>query len=128
MKATEKIETKTATIWIDDEGIMRFRIKEAAAIDVKEVQMHFSIYRKLLGEKRKVLHLFESGDFFKFDTQGMLYTAKHAKHYFIASAVVHNSLAMRMLFNFVNTFIKQPVPFKMFSTKGEALKWLRSFR
>jgi hypothetical protein len=128
MDATEKIETKTAKIWIDEEGIMRFRIKEGAAIDLQEVAEHFTIYRKLVPQKSKVLHLFESGKFFRFDTDAMQYVAKHAKDFFIASAVVHDSLAIRILYNFVNNFIPQPVPFKMFSTKGAALEWLRSFK
>ena len=128
MGATEKIETKTAKIWIDDEGIVRFKIKEGAAVDLQEVEEHFNVYRKLVSKKNKALHLFESGEFFRFDIDAMKYVAKHAKDFFIASAIVHNSLAIRILYNFVHKFIVPPVPFKMFSTKSEALEWLRAFR
>jgi hypothetical protein len=128
MEVTEKTDTKTAEIWMDDEKIMHFKIKEGAAIDLQEVKIHFNVYRKLVNPKHKVLHLFESGEFFKFDIDAMQYVAKHAHHFFIASAIVHNSLAIRLLFHFVNNFIKQPLPFKMFNTREEALEWLMTFR
>lgn len=128
MVLSEKIETKSTQIWIDDEGILHVKIKEGAEVDLEEVKFCFDIYKKLGCHKNKVLQLIEGGSFFTFDNNAQKYAAKHGGDFFIAAAIINNSLAIRMLFNFFNAFFKNRVPFKMFITKQEALKWLRTFR
>lgn len=128
MAATEKIETETAQIWIDEEGILHLKIKEGAEVDLQEVKTCFDTYQKLGCKENKVLQLIEGGTFFTFDKEAQKYAAKHGRYFFIAAAIVHNSLAIRILFNFFNNFFKHPVPFKMFDTEEKALKWLRTFQ
>lgn len=132
METAKKIETKTANIWIDHEGFLHLKLKEGAEIDLEEVEIHFDIYRKLGCQKHKALHLFEGGTFFTFDSKAMKYVTRHGHDYFIASAVVNNSIAIRLLFNFFNKFFNNSTDkafqFKMFNTRGQALEWLRSFK
>ena len=128
MEVQEKIETKSAKIWFDNEGILHLKIKEGAEIDLQEIKECFKVYEKLGCKENKVLQIMEGGSFFTFDKDSQKYAAQYGKHFFIASALIHDSLAIRFLFNFFNNFFKHPVPFKMFSTKGEALQWLRTFK
>ena len=128
MEVIGKIETKHVRIWIDDEGILNVKIKEGAEINLQEIQACFDAYTKLGCLKNKVLQLMEGGAFLTFNKDALQYAADNGKYFFVASAIVNNSMTIRMLFNFFNKFFKQPVPFKMFSTKAEALEWLKTFR
>ena len=128
MEVTEKTEIKTATIWIDEEGILRLKIKEGAEIDLQEAQLCFETYKKLGCHENKVLQLMEGGSFFCYDKDALKYIADQGKHFFIAAALVNEFLAIRLVFTFFNSFFKHPVPFKMFSTKEKALEWLRTFK
>lgn len=128
MNINKKIETKTAEIWIDDDEIVHLKIKEGAKIDLQQVQKHFNIYKKLGCQKNKTLHLFEGGAFFTFEKAAMQYVYKHVKHFFLASAIVNNSLAVRINIDLFNSFINTSFPFKTFSTNREAQKWLSTFK
>ena len=122
------IEIKSAFIQIDDEGILRARIKEGAKIDLKEVELSFEVYRNFGCHKNKVLKLVDGRSFFTMKDDAQKYSAKHGKDFFIAVALLNNSLAIRLLYSFFNMFLKQPVPFQMFSKEADALNWLRSFK
>src|ERR1017187_8951314 len=102
MPITEKIETKTSTIWIDEEGILHLKIKEGSVVDLDDAKVFFDSYRKLGCHENKVLELMTGGTFFTFNKSAMQYSAKQGKHYFIATALINNSLAIRLLFNFFN--------------------------
>lgn len=128
MELTKAIETTSATIWVDKEGIVHLKMKDGAKVDLKEIETHFSIYKKLGCQKETTLHLFEGGVYFKFDTDAMKYASKNLSGLFAASAIINNSLAVRLLVNLFNSFFNNSFPFKMFNTKGEALEWLRTFK
>ena len=128
MGLSKKITTNTADIWMDDEGIVHLRMKKGAKVDLREIEAHYNIYRKLGCQKHKTLHLFEGGYFFTFDNEAMRYAGKHSRNLFLASAIVNNSLAVRLLVDFFNLFFNNSFTFKMFNTKGQALEWLRSFK
>ncbi|MFI5164384.1 MAG: hypothetical protein ACHQHP_03955 [Bacteroidia bacterium] len=122
-------ELASGVIQLDDEGILRIRIKEGAEIDLKETELSFEVYRKLgCNKNNKVLKLVDGRPFFTMDDDAQKLSAKRSKDFFIASALVNNSLSVRLLYNFFNVFHKQPVPFKMFPDEEKALKWLRSFK
>ena len=127
MKKTEVIETKTTSISIDHEGILRVKIKQGAKVDEEEVRKCFTII-KTLSNGNKLLELMEGGNFFTFDEAAQKYAAKYGKDHFIASAIIIRSIGVRLLYNFFNTFFKQTVPFKMFADEKSALKWLRGFK
>ncbi|MFI5164383.1 MAG: STAS/SEC14 domain-containing protein [Bacteroidia bacterium] len=127
MKPIEIIELRTCTIRIDGEGILRVKIKDGVKIDEEEVKKVYDVIRRLSRDK-KMLELIEGGSFYTFNEDAQKYAAKHGKDLFIASAIIIRSTAMRLLFNFFNTFLKHPVPFKMFAKETDALQWLRSFK
>lgn len=114
-----QIETRTAIVRIDEEGM---EVKE------EDIKGMFGTYRKLGCDKKKVLQLIEGGNFFMMDKEAQKYASKTGKDFFIASALVNESLAVSLLFYFFSSFLKPEVPFKMFANEQKALEWLRSLR
>ena len=127
MQDSERIETKSTTIWMDKEGLLRLKIKHGAEVDLQEMKTIFAAYKKLGCRKNKALQLIEGAHFFTIKKNALGYAAEQGKHFFIASATVYNSLAIRILFNFFTNFYKPLVPLRIFMTKGEAMDWLRTF-
>ena len=127
MVAISKIKTKLNEIWIDDEGFLILKPKEGAELDLEEVKACFEAYKELgVGPHNKVLELIDARDG-SMTGEARSYAAEMGKDYFIAAAIISDSLAVRMVVNFFNTFYTHIVPFKMFATEEEARKWLRTF-
>jgi hypothetical protein len=128
MNRTAIIDTKSATIWVDDEKIVHMRMKEDGKVDLEEIKIHFDIYKKLGCNSKETLHLFEGGVFFSFNEEAMKYASKHLKDYFIASAIVNNSLAVKLLVDIYNKFFNNTFKFRSFNKKSEALDWLKTLK
>jgi hypothetical protein len=128
MVEVKKIVTKMSEIWIDEEGFLILKPRESVELDLEEVKACFEAYRSLgIGPNNKILELIDARDG-SMNTEARTYAAQHGKDYFIAAAIVSDSLAVRLVVNFFNGFYTQIVPFKMFSTGEEARKWLRGFK
>ncbi|MBA2610985.1 MAG: STAS/SEC14 domain-containing protein [Bacteroidetes bacterium] len=129
MTAAHKIKTTYNEIWVDEEGFLVLKLLECGEIGLQEVKACFEAYQKLgFGPSNKVLQLIDIREDGSMAHDARTYAAEHGKHFFIASAVISKSLAVRMIVNFFNAFYKHPVPFKMFSEENDAKNWLRSFR
>jgi hypothetical protein len=128
MVTVGRIRTKMNEIWIDDEGFLVLRPDEGAELDLEEVTSCFEAYKKLgIGPHNKLLQLINAPDG-AMTGEGRTFAAKNGVDYFIASAIISDSLAVRLVVNFFNTFYTQLVPFKMFATEEAARKWLRTFK
>lgn len=115
-------------IWIDDEGFLILKPLEGVEMDLTEVKACFEAYRSLgIGPHNKVLELIDARDG-SMTAEARNYAAEVGKDYFIAAAIISDSLAVRLVVNFFNTFYSHTVPFKMFATEQAARKWLRAFR
>lgn len=123
-----KTKTKSTEIWVDEEGILRVCVDEGAVLEEDEVQHCFEIYRRLKGQGEKFLQLMDGRKSVSMSPEGKAYVAKFGKEIFIASAIISDTLAIRLVVNFFIKFYKPEFPFKMFATEAEALKWLRKFR
>lgn len=128
MVQAQKISTGKSDIWIDEEGILRLYPVEGEEIDLEEAKRCFQIYRQLGCCENKRPQLIITKGSSALTAEARNYAAKHGQDCFTASAVVSNSLAIRFLVNFFNSFYKSPIPFRMFKTEEEALEWLRGFR
>ena len=123
-----KIKTKMNEIWIDEEGFLMLKPIPGLEMDLNEVKACFEAYKTLgFGPHNKVLELIDARDG-SMTSEARTYAAEHGKDYFIAAAIISDSLAVRMVVNFFNTFYKHVVPFKMFSNEEDARKWLRTFK
>jgi len=128
MEATQTIKTKMNEIWIDEEGFLILKPQEGAELDLDEVKACFDAYRSLgIGPGNKILEIIDARDG-SMTSEARTYAAEVGADYFIAAAIISDSLAVRLVVNFFNTFYKQIVPFKMFASEEDARKWLRTFR
>ena len=129
MNTVNKIKHKVTEIWIDEEGILILKCVAEEEIDLEEVTKCFETYKALgIGPHNKVLQLIDARIGSAMPSDARAYAAENGKDFFIASAIVNDSLAVKLLVNFFNNFYKQLVPFKMFSTEEAARKWLNTFR
>ncbi|MBA3681610.1 MAG: hypothetical protein H0W73_10675 [Bacteroidetes bacterium] len=130
MHALKKINTLNNEIWIDDDGILMLVLTgKEIEMELEEVKECFEAYKTLgCGPHNKVLQLIDFTGEGTMTAEARNYVAETGCHFFIASAIVNNSLAVRLIVNFFNTFYKHPIPFKMFSNEKEARAWLMTFR
>lgn len=129
MEALAVIRTKLNEIWIDDEGILILKPDDGIEIDQEEVEACFKAYQSLgIGPKNKVLEIIDARGNNTLTPEARTLAAKMGKDYFIASAIISESLSIRLIVNFFNKFYKQDVPFKMFANEKSAREWLRTFR
>jgi len=122
------LKTTNTEIWLDEEGILHLKGADNCIIDLEEVMECFSIYRDMGLKNNRVLQLIDARNHFSMAKEGRDYAAIHGKDYFIASAIVSDHLAVRLMVNFFNRFYKHKVPFKIFNTHAEAFSWLRKFK
>lgn len=130
MQATKKINTRNNEIWIDEEGLLRLKLtSKEVEMELDEVKECFEAYKTLgCGPHNKVLQLIDFSGEGSMTHEARTYVAETGKHFFIASAIVNNSLAVRLIVNFFNTFYSHPVPFKMFACETDARAWLMTYR
>jgi hypothetical protein len=122
------IRTQHNEIWLDEEGILWIQTLPDAEIDLEEAIVCFDAYRELGIENNHVLQIMIVGDGFSVNSEARQYISEHGKRFFLASAAVSKSLAVRLLVNFFNMFYRHEVPFKLFGTQEEALNWLSKFK
>lgn len=128
MVSAKKIITPVNEIWIDEEGFLILKPIEGVEIDLEEAKACFDVYEKLgIGPQHKVLQLIDARDG-SMTPEARTYAAEKGKNYFIAAAIISDSLAVRIVVNFFNSFYQQIVPFKMFPDEESAKKWLRTFK
>jgi hypothetical protein len=122
--------TKYSEIFLDDNGILWLKPDDDAELDLEEVVACFDTYRKMgINKENRVLQIIDVKTNATMTKEGREYAANAGKAFFIASGIISNNLAVRMLVNFFNIFYKsQAVPFRLFNTEESAKKWLLKFR
>jgi hypothetical protein len=122
-----RIQTKTAEIWMDGEGIVRIKVLEGAQIDVDDLKDRLKIIKKLTDGKRALV-LSDGTAFYHISKEAATFLAgKETAEAFIAMALFATSLANKLIANFFINFNRPLVPVMVFNEEKEALKWLRSF-
>ena len=114
-----------ATIYVGDEEIIETTLLKNSRIDVEKCEEIVAAYDQLL-ENKKYLHLFLVEDFVTIDKGARSFSAsERGLQYSKAEAYVFTSLAHKIIANFYLKFNKPAVPTRFFSTKNEALIWLK---
>ena len=128
MVTINKTKTRYNEIWIDEEGFLILKPLPETEMDLDELKACFKAYDELgIGPHNKVLELIDARDF-SITPEARAYAATMGPDYFIAAAIISDSLAVRLVMNFFNAFYKPTVPLKMFATEKAARKWLRTFK
>lgn len=111
---------------MDENGFIRISPNDGFEFDEKDVERQFMIYSQLmLKSNKKALLLVDATNDFEMTKEARELSAKKAKEYFIAAAIVSNSFTTRLLINFLNSFYNFGIPIKMFALESDATKWLQ---
>ena len=128
MKVQEVVRTKINEKYVDAEGILRIKVIEGAHIDLVSIKEDGLVNMQLTNNKR-ALALYDSRAFFTIEPEAR----EHLRSGIIdptriATAVLTDRLATKILVNFFIRFNKPQTPMKMFTSENQALKWLKEFR
>ena len=128
MEETVVLRSTINEKYLDAEGILRIKVIEGAHMTVAALEEDARLNIELTGDK-KALALYDARGFFTIEPKAREYLKSGIiDPTRIATAVLTNRLAVRILANFFMRFNKPKTPMKMFSHEEAALKWLRSFR
>ena len=128
MEGMKKIRTKINEKWVDEHGILWIKVIEGASIDLENLIEDASVNDSLTGGK-KALALYDARSFFTITPEASDYVKSGILNRSrIATAVVTDKLAARLIVNVVTLVKKPETPLKMFNNEKDALAWLNSFK
>lgn len=123
----EFIRTRINEKYVDSDGILRIKVIEGAHMDVASLKEDGEANIQLTGNRR-VLALYDSRGFFTIEPEAREYLRSGiVDPTRIATAVLTDRLATKLLVNFFIRFNKPKTPMKMFTNEKQALIWLKSF-
>jgi len=121
--------TRVSEIWIDAEGIMHVIFSKGVELSLEDMEEAYKIFRAMgFGPGKKKSRQLLTGGPFTISRPARNFAGSNGTDYFIAAAMVTNSVLMRLVINIFNTLHKHEVPFRMFESEEEALAWLRTFK
>jgi hypothetical protein len=124
----KKHKTKVSEIWIDDEGIMHVEFARGVELSLEDMEEGYAIFRELgVGPGMRKSRQLLSGGPFTISREAREFAGRSGKDYFVAAAMISDSIVMRFVIHIFNTLQKHDVPFRMFSNEEEAVAWLRTF-
>jgi hypothetical protein len=124
----KKIRTKINEKWVDENGILWIKVIEGASIDLENLIEDASVNDSLTDGK-KALALYDARSFFTITPEASDYVKSGILNKSrIATAVVTDKLAARLIVNVVAMVRKPETPLKMFNNEKDALRWLHSFK
>lgn len=121
----DSVSTKTATISFIEDGILRIKLLENSEIDLEESKAMHKITREITkGENFVVL----------IDACSRVVVSRESREWgsspeilknTLAQAIVVDSLANKLIGNFIIQFHKPIAKTRLFSNEPEAIAWLR---
>lgn len=128
MLIMEKIKTRTAEFWKDEQGIFRVVLLAIDEIDAEDITDNMLVTRNITkGEPH--LKLLDSRAKWKMSPDAeAIFKREDTPEKTIARAVLVGSLADKWIKSFLLTLYKSSVPLKFFTSEEDALKWLLSFK
>jgi hypothetical protein len=128
MEHVNVVRTKINEKYFDAEGILRIKVIEGAHMDLASLIEDGEVNMQLTNNQ-PALALYDSRGFFTIEPEAREYLRSGILDPTrIATAVVIDRLATKLLVNFFIRFNKPKTPMKMFTCEVQALKWLRSFK
>jgi len=116
-------------IYLRRDGIVEQEWGESnLEIDGEKIMKAKDLLGEMVGKKRVRIFV-TTQDFSNMTPEGRKVAAtKEANEYTIAVAVLIDSLAKKLLFNFFITMNKHILPIKGFTNKEEGIRWLKSMK
>jgi len=117
--------TRCATFTLIEEGILQVCLLENAEIDIDESKLMQQVSLSITGDKKFVALIDARAEvILSKESREWGSTAEGQKN-LVAQAIVVNSLANRLVGNFIIKFHKPIAKTRLFSDKRSALLWLR---
>lgn len=124
------IETRTAKLWLGENGIIYQKILPQAKITFEDVKENIEISKKLGGKNRskKLLFLTDGRQVKSIDRKARHYSSSNeVMEYTLALAVIIGSALSRMIGNLFIGINKPSYPLKLFTSEDKAIEWLKGF-
>lgn len=122
-----KIDLKSTTVELTEEGIMHIHIKDNADMDLNDALKTMEAMGEL-GKGKKFPVLIDSGTFINIDKDVKIFSASKIGNLFtLADAIACDSLAQKIIATFYTTNNNPAVPTKVFDDRKEAVQWLKTF-
>ncbi len=128
MELGKHYKTSVSEIWMDEERIMRVVFSKHVTLKLEDMEEAYKIFRDLgFGPGKNKSRQLLSGGPIIISKEARDYAGKNGTDFFIAAAMVTDSIFMRYMINLFNAVQKHNVPFKVFATENQAIAWLRTF-
>lgn len=122
---SERIETRTATLWMGDDGIIRAVYHDEVNETLEDAKENVAAAQKLAGD-RKLPVMIDMSKLKRISREARAYYASEAPaRYSTAQALIASSKVSSMIGNFVLGLQRYPMPLKLFTSEEKALRWLR---
>lgn len=119
------ITTRTARISLDNDGIVHVFYLSYSDVDVEDKKEHHAAFAEITGGIKHPF-LINAGDHVSFTREARNYGSRMEKHQpFKAFALVARTAAYMLMANFYFQFHKPAMPYRIFRSEEEALKWLK---
>jgi hypothetical protein len=125
-KHPEKIVGRITTTFIREKNILQVNLKENSMFGVSDA-MEVIEAARVLGGGKKLFNLIVAGKGAFIDEEARKYSSSiNGCRYKYADAYVLNSIAQKLIANFIIKIQKPPVPTALFNDEETAVKWLKS--
>lgn len=121
-------ETKTGLIYLREDGIFQLLIKPNSHIQLADSLEIFEVLKKYSNAVENILLLTVIGEHCTWDKEAREFTSTSEYSTLIkGEAVVVNSLAHKLLFNFTLKTFRPQFKMSVFSEENIAVNWLKRF-
>jgi hypothetical protein len=122
----EKIQTRTGSIELWDNGIIFYKMKDHTTIELEDSKVQLDFLKSKFNGKNKIPVLVQSGRYTDISKEAREFSAQPESNIAtLASAVIVQTLAHRIIINFlINLTRQQNMKMRMFMKKKEAIEWL----
>ncbi len=122
----QSINCKISTVSLRDDEILQIEVKQDEHFEIEDMHELIEAAEKI-GSGKKFLNLIIVKNFTLPSNEAMEYSSSvEGCRYKLADAFVIDSLAQKIIGNFIMNFLKPPVPTNIFNSKEEAVYWLNS--
>lgn len=122
-----EIEFKKSTVSLLDNGIIHIHFKPGAEIELSDSMLIVEAMEKV-GKGKKYPILIDAGEFVTINKEVREFSASEESNiYTLADAIAYSSLAQKLIADFYIKNNEPVVPTKNFSTKEDAIEWLKTF-
>lgn len=123
----EAIETKTHSLWLDEDGIFHSVAKPRAEVTLKGTTELFEAHQKLTGGKKTPIYT-DIREIKSMTRAARMHLAgKEAEKLHTALAILTTSPLNKFFGNLFMNFSNPRFPTRMFTSEKEAFAWLKGF-